>query len=99
MTWTGSQRTSTAAWKALRLQILERDQGICYVCHQPGADEVDHVVPHSLGGSDDPSNLAAIHDDPCHRRKSAAEGAAARVKKYDRRRPIAPHPGMKRGTA
>jgi 5-methylcytosine-specific restriction protein A len=99
MTWKGDPRTSTAAWKALRLRILRRDQGICGICGKAGADVVDHIVPHSLGGSDDPGNLQAVHEVPCHRAKTAAEGAAARLAKYDRRRPKAPHPGMKKGSA
>lgn len=93
MTWAGDARTSTAEWKAKRLRILRRDQGVCHVCHLPGADEVDHVVPRGEGGDDEESNLAAIHDDPCHRKKSAAEGLRARLR-HPRKRPVEPHPGL-----
>lgn len=65
--------------------------GMCHVCGMPGADQVDHVVPgddHSLG------NLAPIHDDPCHRVKSAREGVTARAEiRAQRSRPIERHPG------
>ena len=57
---------STARWKRLRLQILERDRWTCHYCRQPlsrtapwGA-QVDHVKPLCLGGSAfDPANLVA----------------------------------------
>jgi 5-methylcytosine-specific restriction endonuclease McrA len=75
---TGHARTSTAAWQRLRDQILERDGRICYVCHKPGADTVDHINPVWKGGTDDPANLGAIHDKPCHRAKTAREAAEAR---------------------
>lgn len=58
------------------------------MCGNPGADQADHLTPgddHSL------ENLAAIHDDPCHRRKSALEGNAAKPK---RKRPPERHPGL-----
>lgn len=75
-------------WASIRRRILERDEGICHVCHRGGADQVDHVVP---GDDHSDGNLAAIHDDPCHRAKSSAEGAAARPK---RKREVERHPGL-----
>ena len=93
MTWAGHPRTSTASWKKLRPQILRRDGGRCHICGGSGADVVDHKVPYSLGGTDHPDNLAAACD-PCHRRKTSAEGAAARRKKYNRKRPVERHPGL-----
>jgi 5-methylcytosine-specific restriction endonuclease McrA len=57
-----SRRTSTHAWqKRIRPFILRRDHGICHICKRPGADQVDHLTPVSMGGTDDPSNLAAAH--------------------------------------
>ncbi len=66
-----------AKWQKVRLYVLERDRGRCYVCGGDGANQVDHVVSRAKGGSDHPSNLRAIHDKPCHRTKSAREGAAS----------------------
>jgi 5-methylcytosine-specific restriction protein A len=75
---TGHKRTSTASWQRLRIQILDRDKRVCYVCGQPGADTVDHKKPVWKGGTDDPANLGAIHDNPCHRDKTAREASEAR---------------------
>lgn len=47
-----------AAWEKLRLAVLERDQWICAYCGNE-ATEADHVVPKSLGGKDELSNLVA----------------------------------------
>lgn len=49
-----------AVSKRLRFEILRRDGFRCYYCGRtPAAVElhVDHVVPVTLGGSDDPKNL------------------------------------------
>lgn len=40
--------------------VMRRHHGICHVCGQPGANEVDHVVPLAHGGADDESNLRPI---------------------------------------
>lgn len=77
-------------WKHLRAGVLKRDGGICHVCKQPGADAVDHIVPAFRGGTDDETNLAAIHDRApphCHRTKTAHEANPPR------RRPATAHPG------
>lgn len=42
--------------KETRALILERDNGVCQYCGDPG-DTVDHVVPFSLGGHSTPENL------------------------------------------
>ncbi len=57
----------TQAWRKLRAAVIARDQGICQLCGQPGADTVHHVVEKRRGGSDDLANLKAIHRG-CHNR-------------------------------
>jgi 5-methylcytosine-specific restriction enzyme A len=78
--------------------ILARDQGICNICGQPGADTVDHVVNVKSGGTDDPANTRACHARPCHAAKTARESAAARarIERPKARRDPEPHPGTLR---
>lgn len=60
------------AWRRTRQLILTASD-ICYICGQPGADAVDHVIPLTRGGTNDPSNLRPAHHDvepKCNRRKS-----------------------------
>ncbi len=59
---------SGGAWSTLRRKVLARDRGTCYLCDQPGADQVDHLVEVADGGSNDPANLASCHE-ACHLRK------------------------------
>lgn len=57
--------------KPVRQRILARDNWTCYLCQRPISRDllwphprsasVDHVIPVSAGGSDDPSNLRATH--------------------------------------
>lgn len=64
--------------------MLKRDGYLCQ-CEecQDGkrlprvADEVDHIVPLSQGGTDDPGNLRAINHD-CHKPKTAREARGQR---------------------
>lgn len=58
--------------------VMHRDGAICHICGQPGADEVDHVIPTFEGGPDHITNLAPIHATPCHRNKTQAEAQRAR---------------------
>lgn len=58
---------STRQYRKNRALVL-RGAAACYVCGQP-ADQADHVVPVSKGGTDDPSNLRPICW-PCNRAKS-----------------------------
>jgi 5-methylcytosine-specific restriction protein A len=92
--WQGHHREMPPNWARTTVpRILARDHGICHVCKKPGATDVDHVVPHHLGGTDEDSNLAAIHRRPCHARKTAAE-ANARRWAVRTRRPPERHPGI-----
>lgn len=63
-------------WTKLRQRILERDQYLCRVCYAQGrptaANQVDHIIPKHLDGTDDPDNLQSICDE-CHEAKSKAE--------------------------
>ncbi|WP_395326915.1 HNH endonuclease [Novosphingobium sp. BL-8H] len=57
--------------KWLRAFILERDGYRCTYCGQAeGPFEVDHIVPVSRGGGDDPENLTCACA-PCNRSKSS----------------------------
>ena len=67
-------------WDRIRQAVLERDNWICHECGKPGADTADHVIPQSQGGSDDMSNLAAVHDripPHCHRAKTNRDRSTA----------------------
>lgn len=78
--WAASSRLSRLPvdWYKTRARVLRRDRRICWICNGPGADAVDHVIP---GDDHSESNLRAVHHNVapyCHRRKSSAEGHAAR---------------------
>jgi len=72
--------------------VIARDNGICHVCGQAGADEADHVIGLAFGGLDDVTNMAAIHARPCHLRKTQHEAAQARWRER-RARDDERHPG------
>ncbi len=105
MTWDTSKRkqqlrqAGTSGWDEAKAakRIMRRDAGICHVCHQGGADEVDHVVPLSVTGpgGDHDANKAPIHKIPCHKNKTDAEAATTRARR-SRRRPTEDHPGLLR---
>lgn len=86
--WQGSTRKERLPrdWATRRQIVLKRDRGICYLCGQPGADTVDHVIrgdDHSL------TNLAAVHDRTpphCHRDKTSKEAAYARRQQQIKKR-------------
>jgi 5-methylcytosine-specific restriction endonuclease McrA len=100
--WAGSTRRARLPkdWARLRRRVIRRDGGQCTAtysdgqrCAQPGTD-VDHVVPDSLGGSDELDNLALL----CawhHARKSSSEGGrAAALKRVKTDRPRESHPAL-----
>ena len=60
--------------KRLRYEILRRDNHACRYCGAEATEkplQVDHVTPASLGGTDDPSNLATACAD-CNAGKSSS---------------------------
>lgn len=71
-------------WRRLRDQVMQRDNYLCQCdeCKRlkrvRPADEVDHRIPLSQGGTDSLSNLSAINRD-CHRAKTQREAAAGRM--------------------
>ncbi|MEN4399378.1 HNH endonuclease [Mycolicibacterium senegalense] len=92
---TSSTVTSTAAWKRLRLQVLERDNHQCQA-REPGctgeATQVDHIVNTAAGGAElDENNCQAICPS-CNARKAQREAVNARTawKRQPER-----HPGLK----
>lgn len=58
----------TPSWRKIRAKVLERDESKCRecgaVCSSPELD-VHHLVPRSLGGPDELSNLVTLCDG-CH---------------------------------
>jgi len=63
-------RQAKPGWIALRKEILERDSYICHYCGKTSDYmEVDHLVPVSNGGTDDPSNLVSCCRS-CNRKKN-----------------------------
>lgn len=61
----------------MRERILKRDDYLCQPCLRmdrvSAADEVDHIVPLHVGGSNADENQEAICRE-CHRTKSRSEG-------------------------
>jgi len=55
------------AYKRYREALL-RGGPECWLCGQPGADSIDHVIPLSSGGSNEPGNLRPAHQ-ACNSRK------------------------------
>lgn len=67
--------------KRLRFEVLRRDNHCCRYCGRKAPEiplTVDHVVPTTLGGSDDPANLVAACKD-CNSGKSSVPADAAMV--------------------
>jgi hypothetical protein len=69
--------------RRLRFEILRRDNNTCRYCHATDTPLViDHVLPVALGGTDDPSNLAAACRD-CNAGKTSTSPDAALVTEVD----------------
>lgn len=66
-----AQKRSFYVPSAIRLMIYERDGWLCGFCgeevnpqeahNSPGQATLDHILPRSLGGPDDHSNLRLLH--------------------------------------
>ena len=57
------------SWKELRRKVLERDNYTCVICGKP-AEEIDHIVPISMGGAMfDMNNLQSLCKQ-CHKEKT-----------------------------
>src|SRR6266849_1308297 len=67
---TTTERGLGWSYQRKRQRILERDGYVCWLCHEPGADTVDHVVPRVRGGDDSHENLRAAHE-RCNTSKGA----------------------------
>lgn len=81
--WAGSTRRSRTQLSGSREQkrnrfVMRKHGGICHVCGEAGANQVDHVIPLAQGGQDTIDNLRPIHATPCHRDKTQAEAKAGR---------------------
>lgn len=83
--WAGHQGTGRGGrpWRRLREQVLKRANYLCQCseCKRTGrlrgADEVDHIVPVAMGGTDAEDNLQAINHD-CHKEKTRRDAQAQR---------------------
>ena len=66
--WERQLSTSVETWGTIRQLVLERDNYVCVSCGTalpaPDAD-IHHLLPRSMGGSDEPSNLVTLCDG-CH---------------------------------
>lgn len=96
--WAGSTRSARlpSDWQARRRIVLARDHRTCRRCGE-WATDVDHIT---AGDDHDLANLQALCG-PCHRAKSAREGAAASARvprpttrQPSDRRPLEKHPGL-----
>lgn len=70
-----------AIGRALRFQILRRDNHACTYCGRSAPEvklTVDHVTPEALGGGSDPANLTTACEE-CNGGKSATPPDAASV--------------------
>ncbi|MFI6883403.1 HNH endonuclease [Streptosporangium canum] len=77
-----TQESPLVVSKRLRSEIFRRDNSTCHYCgaKAPAVEiTIDHVVPVTLGGSDDPSNLVTACAD-CNNGKTSVPPNAATVK-------------------
>ncbi len=63
------KKKRTPFTKSIRLEVFKRDKYKCKICGNSEPLEIDHILPHSLGGTDDMENLQTLCK-PCNRSKS-----------------------------
>ncbi len=66
----GAQRPRLPIPFIVRAKVWARDHFQCVKCGSPDQLSLDHVIPHSLGGSDDEGNLQTLCG-TCNSRKGA----------------------------
>lgn len=71
---TRPRRLTGRRWYAMRRQVIAEQKGRCAHCGCVLVDAwaLDHITPHSKGGSDDRENLQGLCP-PCHDKKSAKD--------------------------
>lgn len=62
-----SKDAAGAIWRRTVKYVVQRDAGICWICHHAAAKSADHIIPDTEGGSSRPDNLKAVHSvgSPC----------------------------------
>jgi len=76
---------STHSFKKMRARVLDQSN-ICWLCGQPGADTVDHIVPLSVAPEmgEDAANLMPAHR-ACNSKRGARLADGARSMPASRR--------------
>lgn len=81
---TSAQRGYGSAWRKIRERVLKRDNYLCQECLRLGfytpANQCDHIIPKSKGGTDDLSNLQSLCY-KCHKEKTNKEDKGGMVSK------------------
>lgn len=97
MTWPAGPNGLPSDWARRRATVLAAHHRRCHICGHGDADQVDHIIPRAERGTDNLTNLAPAHHQPCpvcrrrcHLVKTQAESRAG---KTGRKRPQPPHPG------